>query len=65
NLKPLREKMQEYRRLGVRLGLLINPHSQQVELYRPDQKTEVLLSPTAIDCNEVMPCFVLSLNRIW
>lgn len=64
NLKPLREKMQEYRRLGVRLGLLINPQSQQVEVYRPAQETEVLASPRAIDCGEVMPGFILDLSRI-
>ncbi|MBE9195608.1 MULTISPECIES: Uma2 family endonuclease [Synechocystis] len=65
NLKPLQEKMQEYRRLGVQLGLLINPQNQQVEIYRPAQETEVLTSPQKIDCDEVMPGFVLDLTRIW
>ena len=65
NLKPLQEKMQEYRRLGVRLGLLINPQRQQVELYRTGQEPQVLTSPTAIDCGEVMLGFVLDLSRIW
>jgi Uma2 family endonuclease len=65
NLKPLQEKMQEYRRLGVRLGLLINPQSQQVEVYRPEQDVVVLESPSSIDCGEVMPGFVLSISRIW
>ncbi|QUS61886.1 Uma2 family endonuclease [Synechocystis sp. PCC 7339] len=65
NLKPLQEKMQEYRRLGVWLGLLINPQNQQVEIYRPAQQTEVLTSPKQIDCDEVMPGFVLDLTRIW
>jgi len=64
-LKTLQEKMQEYRRLGVRLGLLINPQSETVELYRPEQEVEVLQSPEAIDCGEVMPGFILSLSRIW
>ena len=64
-LKPLQEKMQEYRQIGVRLGLLINPQGQTVELYRPRQEVEVLKSPEAIDCGEVMPGFILSLSRIW
>jgi Uma2 family endonuclease len=63
NLRPLQEKMQEYQRLGV--GLLIDPKNQQVAIYRPGQGTEVLESPTSIDCGEVMPGFVLSLSRIW
>lgn len=65
NLKPLQEKMQEYRGLGVRLGLLINPQSKQIEVYRPAQDVVVLESPSAIDCGEVMPGFVLSMSRIW
>ena len=65
NLKPLQEKMQEYRRLGVRLGLLINPKNQQVEMYRLGQDPVVLDGPSAIDCSEVMPGFVLSMSRIW
>lgn len=65
NLKPLQEKMEEYRRLGVRLGLLINPKNKQIEVYRPGQDAVVLDSPSAIDCGEVMPGFVLSMSRIW
>ena len=65
NLKPLQDKMKEYQRLGVRLGLLVNPKNQQIEIYRPGQELEVLAAPTEIDCNEVMPGFVLSLTRIW
>ncbi len=65
NLRPAQEKMREYQRVGVKLGLLINPKNKQVEIYRPGQETEVLESPTAIDCNEVMPGFVLSMNKIW
>ncbi len=59
------DRMVEYQRLGVKLGLLINLQSKQVESYRPGQETEVLESPDSIDCNEVMPGFVLSMSRIW
>jgi Uma2 family endonuclease len=65
NLKPTREKMRDYQRVGVKLGLLINPKNKQVEIYRPGQEPEVLKSPTSIDCNEVMPGFVLSMSRMW
>jgi Uma2 family endonuclease len=64
-MPKLREKMEEYRSNGVRLGLLINPKNQQVEIYRPGQETEILESPTAIDCSEVMPGFILSMSEIW
>ncbi len=65
NLKPLQEKMEEYRRLGVKLGLLINPKNKQIEVYRPGQDAVVLESPSSIDCGEVMPDFVLSMSHIW
>ena len=65
SLQRLQEKMREYQRLGVQLGLLIDPERQQVEIYRPGQTAVVLESPSAIDCDEVMPGFVLNLNRIW
>jgi Uma2 family endonuclease len=65
NLKPLQEKMQEYQRLGVKLGLLVNPQDRQVEIYRLGQAVEILQSPAAIACDNVMPGFVLSLDRIW
>jgi Uma2 family endonuclease len=65
NLKPLQEKMEEYQRLGVKLGLLVDPKNKNVGIYRPGQEPEVLESPASIDCNEVMPGFVLSMNKIW
>ena len=65
NLSSLQKKMSEYQRLGVRLGLLINPKDKQVEIYRLRQEPEILESPTEIDCGEVMPGFVLSMSRIF
>lgn len=65
NLKSLQEKMKEYQRLGVKLGLLINPKNKQIEVYRPGEDTVVLESSSEIDCGEVMPGFVLSMSRIW
>jgi Uma2 family endonuclease len=81
NLKPTQQKMLVYQRLGVRMGLLIvggaslkeNPKNKRVEIYRPGQEPEILEAPMslvenlplAIDCNEVMPGFILDMSRIW
>ncbi len=65
NLNEARTKMEEYQQLGVGLGLFINPQDQKVEIYRPGQEPEILESPASIDCNEVMPGFILSMERIW
>jgi Uma2 family endonuclease len=64
-LNQLQTKMLEYKRLGVRLGLLINPQDRQVQVYRPRQETMVLNAPMSINCAEVMPSFMLSMNEIW
>jgi Uma2 family endonuclease len=63
-LKPLQNKMLEYRRLGVQLGLLINPQNKQVEIYRLGQNVELLDSPTSINCDWLMPGFNLDLTEI-
>jgi Uma2 family endonuclease len=65
NLNPLQKKMSEYQRLGVKLGLLINPKDKQVEIYRSGREPEIVESPTEIDCSEVMPGFILSMSRIF
>jgi Uma2 family endonuclease len=64
-LSDLREKMLEYRDNGVRLGLLIDPQERIVEIYRLVMAVEVVRSPDAIDCNDILPGFSLDLTRIW
>jgi Uma2 family endonuclease len=63
-LKDTQTKMLEYQRLGVKLGLLINPHARQVEIYRLGTNVEVLDAPMSVSCEDVMPGFVLSLSKI-
>lgn len=63
-LGDLHLKMLEYQRLGVRLGLLINPQDKQVEIYRLDTIAEILESPTSVSCEDVLPGFILDLKKI-
>ena len=65
SLKTIQEKMVEYRTNGVRLGWLINPQKQQVEIYRLGQEIEVLESPITLSGEDVLPGFVLDLSTIW
>ncbi|PZV04283.1 MAG: hypothetical protein DCF32_12690 [Leptolyngbya sp.] len=64
NLTTLREKMQEYMASGVRLGWLINPQDQQVEIYRPGQGAEVRSLPTQLAGESVLPGFILEVARL-
>ncbi|MBN3962822.1 Uma2 family endonuclease [Nostoc sp. NMS8] len=71
SLKTVQQKMQEYIDNGVRLGWLIDPQNQQVEIFRPGQEVEVLrrrspseTSPTSLSGEDVLPGFVLDLTQI-
>ncbi len=64
SLKTLREKMEEYRSNGVRLGWLINPQKQQVEIYRLGQEVEILASPTTLSGENVLPGLTIDLSSI-
>lgn len=62
NLSILQEKMQEYLDAGVRLGWLINPQQQQVEIYRLGEAVEVRNLPTELLGEDVLPGFSLRLD---
>ncbi|MEG4329862.1 Uma2 family endonuclease [Microcoleus sp. AT3-A2] len=65
SLKKTQEKMQEYIENGCRLGWLINRKKREVEIYRPGQDVEVLQSPLTLSGENVLPGFVLNLQKIW
>ena len=65
SLKKSQDKMQEYLENGCRLGWLINRKKRQVEIYRPGQDVEVLQSPLTLSGENVLPGFVLNLQKIW
>ncbi|MDZ7964860.1 MAG: Uma2 family endonuclease [Nostoc sp. DedSLP03] len=65
SLKKTQNKMQEYIENGCRLGWLINRKKQEVEIYRPGQDVEVLKCPQTISGENVLPDFVLNIQRIW
>ena len=62
SLQELQEKMQEYLGSGLRLGWLINPQGQQVEIYRQNQAVERLDLPTILSGEAVLPGFSLPLS---
>jgi Uma2 family endonuclease len=57
--------MEEYRSNGVRLGWLINPQQQEVEIYRLGQDVEILQSPTILDGEDVLPGLTIDLGSIF
>ncbi|MEH2449937.1 Uma2 family endonuclease [Nostoc sp.] len=66
NLKPLKEKMQEYiREPGVQLGLLIDRKHRRVYIYRPGVPEECLENPATVSGELVLPGFVLNMSKVW
>ncbi|MDZ8258377.1 Uma2 family endonuclease [Nostoc sp. ChiQUE01b] len=65
SLKRTQNKMQEYIENGCRLGWLINRKKQEVEIYRPGQDVEISKFPQTISGENILPGFVLNLERIW
>ncbi|MEG4055710.1 MULTISPECIES: Uma2 family endonuclease [unclassified Microcoleus] len=63
-LRQLQEKMQEYLNSGLRLGWLINPQDEQVEIYRPSREVEIVQFPVSLSGEDVLPGFVLNLPMI-
>jgi Uma2 family endonuclease len=62
-LSDLQAKMQEYLASGLRLGWLVNPQQQQVEIYRPDQDVIQVSLPTTLSGESVLPGFSLTLGE--
>ncbi|MBE9055352.1 Uma2 family endonuclease [Sphaerospermopsis sp. LEGE 08334] len=62
SLTQLQDKMQEYLNSGLRLGWLIDPQNQQVEIYRQNQPVEILSLPTILSGEDVLPGFTLDLS---
>ncbi|MDJ0736465.1 MAG: Uma2 family endonuclease [Nostocaceae cyanobacterium] len=65
SLKTTQKKMQEYQENGVRLSWLINRKLRQIEIYRMGQKVEILDNPATLSGEDVLPGFVLDLEKIW
>jgi len=64
-LSELQAKMREYMDNGTRLGWLVDPQNHQVEIYRFGKEVEVLVNPSQLSGEDVLPGFVLDLKRVW
>ena len=64
-LTDIQGKLEEYLANGAQLGWLIDPQSQQVLIYHPEQAIEVLHRPALLLGEEVLPGFTLQLQTLW
>jgi Uma2 family endonuclease len=65
NLSFTQAKMQEYQASGVQLAWLLNPHDQQVEIYRLGYPVEILFRPSELSGENILSDFVLNIAWLW
>jgi Uma2 family endonuclease len=65
DLETLQDKMVEYLDNGVRLGWLIDPDRQIVEIYQPGLPPEILVQPSTISGLDILPGFILDFAPIF
>lgn len=58
------QKMEEYMNCGVKLGWLINPNFQAVEIYRQGQEKEVVNHPSCLSGENLLPQLIVDLANI-
>lgn len=63
--QELRTKMQEYQDSGVSLGWLLDPMTQELEVFRLGQSSTILQAPQQISGEPVLPGFMLDLGFLW
>ncbi|EAZ92195.1 Uma2 family endonuclease [Crocosphaera chwakensis] len=63
-LNELQNKMEEYMNCGVQLGWLINPDEKQVEIYRQQEKPEILNNPLTLSGEQILPNLIVNLQDI-
>ncbi|MEL6928878.1 MAG: Uma2 family endonuclease [Cyanobacteria bacterium J06600_6] len=65
NLQDAQAKMKEYQDNGVKLGWLINPELQQVEIYSLGQAVKVVNKPAVLTDDDLLPNLIVELDFIW
>ena len=67
-LQDQHEKMEDWARAGVALGVLVDPESRTVWLYRPEEDgfaVAEFLRPSSVSCEPEMPGLVLEFEQVW
>jgi len=63
-LNPLRQKIADYMKCGVKLAWLINPEEKQVEIYRQGQDKEILDNPSSLLGEDLLARLTVDLTDI-
>ncbi len=61
----LPQKIEEFWKLGTKVGVLVDPRAHTMEVYRLNTKTVVLGDEDVFEVPEVLPGWKLPVGEIW
>jgi Uma2 family endonuclease len=64
DIEDIQAKMKEYLENGLRLGWLLDPETQRVEVYRGERTVEILEHPSQLSGENILSGFTLNLTGI-
>jgi Uma2 family endonuclease len=65
SLSKLRQKIQDFLALGTQVGVLVDPRSRTMEVYRPGVEKEVLRDGDVLTVPELLPGWELAVAEVW
>ncbi|MDJ1183440.1 Uma2 family endonuclease [Roseofilum casamattae] len=65
SVTKLREKIQQFLNLGTRVGILVDPRTRTMEIYRSDRPTVTLTDDDILTLPELLPGWELPVVDIW
>ncbi len=65
HIKPLVEKLQNFLEFGSQVGILVDPKSLTVTVYRPNGEAMVLGNADILRIPELLPGWELAIAEIW
>lgn len=65
SLKKLRQKIEDFLEAGTQVGVLVDPRSRTMEVYRPSKETIVLGDGDVLEVPELLPGWELPVVEVW
>ena len=65
SLTQLRQKIQNFLELGTQVGVLVDPRTRTMEVYRPGQEKVILQDGDVLTVPELLPGWELAVAEVW
>ncbi len=65
SLTKLRQKIQSFLELGTQVGVLVDPRTRTMEVYRPQQEKVILQDSDTLTVPELLPGWELAVADVW